>query len=402
MSESWDQSGLVPSSIVSVLSVQNYALQASPPRAAIGLSSLLEDASVPPADDGNHKWFWLLGVLATLLGATLTTVGLLLQKRSHLIHTPEVAPRYSSSLQGAAGDHEARTANGSRGSSWAYWMRGPWIIGLGFWLLGNVVCWLGLGMAPQSIVSVMDCWNIVVALAIAPWCFGEPVSRLTFWASGLLITGTLWVIAFGPRHYEPETVENLLAACSDSGAHIAVMVTSSFLLYMGATAYSNWERTPPLSSCQYVLTSATFAWYATILSKSTAALILTSVADSETKQLQSALFWVFSVAFLFCAACQIHFLNLGMKYGDAVIVIPSYMALSMLGQIVVGGLIFFREFKYFTAMDEARFWPGVLFVLLGVAILTSQEKIPNKSNGDEGAPDERAPFARVRAAYSAP
>merc|ERR1719152_677140 len=112
--------------------------------------------------------------------------------------------------------------------------------------------------------------------------------------------------------------------------------------------------------------------------------MVTSVANDSTTQLETWLFWVFEAAFLFCAACQIHFLNLGMKYGDAVIVIPSYMALSMLGQIVVGGLIFFREFRSFTVMDEARFWPGVLFVLLGVATLASQEHFPSKANCNSG------------------
>jgi len=93
-----------------------------------------------------------------------------------------------------------------------------------------------------------------------------------------------------------------------------------------------------------------------------------------------------------------------MKYGDAVIVIPSYMALSMLGQIVVGGLIFFREFRSFTVMDEARFWPGVLFVLVGVGTLASQENFPDKANCNSGedAPNERTPMlAHMRASQSA-
>lgn len=385
--------GFLGTSIFQILSAQDNALRYTllrPDVAIHDMFSLVEGGKANPDADA-HKWFWLLGVTLAFVGATLTSVGLLLQKRSHLVYTPEAAPRRGSTFPGSASGPSEAVANArgnKEGSKWPYWMRGHWIVGLLFWLMGNVVCWLGMGMAPQSILSVMDCWNIVVALAIAPWCFGEPVSKQTFAASFLLVTGTLWIIATGPKDYTPETAEKLLISISDPGAHIALACTMMFQLCMAGVAYSHWEKTPALSAFQFVLVSATFAWYATILSKSSASLILTSVADAETKQLQTSLFWIFIATFLCSAASQMHFLNLGMKYGDAVIVIPSYMALSMLGQMVFGGLIFFHEFRNFTTMDQIRFWPGVAFVLIGVAALASQESLPNKSenNCDESAP----------------
>lgn len=246
------------------------------------------------------------------------------------------------------------------------------------WLLGNAVCWLGMGMAPQSVLAVMDCWNIVVALAVSPWCFGEKVSRQTCWAASLLVIGCLWVITFGPKSYQPQTVDRLIEQGTSHEFIYCVLASVSFLASMAYTAYNNWHKAPSLTPFQFSMLSATFAWFATILSKSTAALILTSVTTASSG-LQNGIFTLFVFGFVVCAACQIHFLNLGMKYGDAVIVIPAYMAMSTLGQIVLGGVVFFQEFNGLGLAAHAWFWPGVMTVLIGVASLPNQDQLTDKN-----------------------
>merc|ERR1719261_1509295 len=78
-----------------------------------------------------------------------------------------------------------------------YWMETRWLLGGLIWILGNLVCWVALGLAPQSIPAAINCWNIVISLVIAPWLLGEPVSTRTALSALLLACGTAWVVICG-------------------------------------------------------------------------------------------------------------------------------------------------------------------------------------------------------------
>lgn len=347
---------LLVHSVARIFHVQDMILLRSSEKSILQHFSLAEYTGAPPDEDqGIVHWYWLFGVVATLVGATLTTAGLLVQKGSHLLHTPEVL------------------CSGS--ASWAYWMRSTWMLGALLWILGSLICWLGAGLAPQSVVAVMDGWNIVVAMALAPWCLGESVSRRTWCAAVLLIAGCLWVIIAGPKAYHPATAAKLIQACSKPMMFYAGGCSSAFLICMGVVAYSKWNRSSCLTPFQFTLVSANFAWYASVLSKSIAALMI----SSAPQQLHGSyrLIAMFLFAFLCVAVLQIHFLNLGLKYGTAVIVIPAYMAMSMLGQIVIGGIVFFDEFHGASLTAQLWFWPGVVLSVCGVAVLnSSQDQLP--------------------------
>eukprot|EP00929_Paragymnodinium_shiwhaense_P097206 TRINITY_DN58968_c0_g1_i1.p1 TRINITY_DN58968_c0_g1~~TRINITY_DN58968_c0_g1_i1.p1 ORF type:complete len:411 (+),score=82.76 TRINITY_DN58968_c0_g1_i1:75-1307(+) len=334
-------------------------------------SSLLAGSAQLSQRDPNGpatEWFWLLGTLLSLLGATLTTVGLLMQKKAHSEDDGEVegAGACQTLVHGErAAQHRAPRP---------YWMRSKWLFGSLVWLFGNVICWLGMGMAPQSIVAVFDCWNIIVTLALAPWWFGETVTRRTTLGQAVVVVGCLWVIAFGPKEYHMQTAEHLKQACLNPAFQGAAFASASLLACMCGYAYLQRFRSPsPLTALQYTVVSANFAWYAAILSKCTAALIVTTFA-TNIMEVQNYLFLGFVCAFVYCAVGQIHFLNMGMKYGDAVVVIPVYMAMSMTGQMVVGGVIFFNEFAGLGLAAHGRFWPGVLCVLAGVVMLSTEDR----------------------------
>merc|ERR1719316_962126 len=114
-------------------------------------------------------------------------------------------------------------------------------------------------------------------------------------------------------------------------------MTLAFLLSMAVLAYRRTQSrfSQTLSYFQFTALSATFAWYATLLSKSTAKVVVASVQLHKSLYL-NPIFLLLAGAFPLCAVGQVHFLNMGLKYGEAVMVIPLYEALSMTGQIVIG------------------------------------------------------------------
>merc|ERR1740130_1675724 len=126
-------------------------------------------------------------------------------------------------------------------------------------------------MAPQSIIAVFDCWNIVVALAVAPWWFGESVSRRTMMSALLLVFGCSWVVSFGPKSYHPQTVKILMEAFVNPFFESAALASMVVIAVFASRAYLRWNtQLTPLTAFEYCVVSANFAWFATLLSKSTA------------------------------------------------------------------------------------------------------------------------------------
>lgn len=318
------------------------------------------------------EWFWAIGVLVTLCGATLTIIGFMVQKQSHsAIDALDAAPRKP-----------------------YYWMEPRWLLGGSLWLGGNLICWVALGLAPQSILASINCWNILITLIIAPWLLGEPVTMRTALSGLILACGTGWVVMCGPRAYQQHTVVSIVEALGKTQSILAFFVTTSFLMAMAILAYcrSRSGIAPTLTHFQFTGIAAIFAWYAMTLSKSTAKVMVASVQLHEQLYL-NPIFWALAAGLPVCAAAQIHFLNMALKHGEAVVVIPMYEALSMTGQIVIGGLVF-QELVGLSLRAHAWFWPGVAVVLLGIASLACEVRRTGKA---WGTIEETAPLIAAQA-----
>mmetsp|Transcript_51918 Transcript_51918/g.110958 ORF Transcript_51918/g.110958 Transcript_51918/m.110958 type:complete len:404 (-) Transcript_51918:84-1295(-) len=339
--------------------------------------------TIPRGGKGT-EWYWLVGVLVTLLGATLTAAGLLVQKRSHLA---------AASWTGAAGRLVEGPLPGRKEPQRPYWQQGEWLLGGLLWLLGNAVCWLAAGLAPQSLLACLDCWNVVVTLAVGSLVFGERLSRGLVLSTAFLLVSCCWVLTAGPKGYREETVDLIYESCFSRQTACIVGVSAGFLTGLAARAY-RWREVSPAKSfscLELTAVSGILAWYTSVLSRSLAALIVTSIRHHNSEY-QHTLFWLLLAAFLTCALLQIHFLNLGLRHGDAVVVLPTYMAMSMTGQIIAGG-VFFNEFRHMDSAAHARFWPGVACVVLGITGLAwEQQSSFSPAIGQACKPEERAPL----------
>merc|ERR1719353_930365 len=76
---------------------------------------------------------------------------------------------------------------------------------------------------------------------------------------------------------------------------------------------------------------------------------------------------------LSCAPAELHFLNLALKSGDAIFVVPVYLALGMTCQLLTG-MVFFQEYRNFSSINHAVcFSCSVAVTLLFVVILTKAQ-----------------------------
>lgn len=314
---------------------------------------------------------WYVGVVLALVGQTICVIGLQMQKISHNMHTPTASlnspnnPTASDLLQ-TSGSKDL-SHDGLVGEQSYYFLEWQWAGGASVWALGHIMCWVALGLAPQSVLACLQTWSIVVALALAPVLLNEtlPPNAMTF--ATLLVIGCIIVMMAGPRSesYQKSQVASLEKAfIAPASLEVHAVCVLLFLVSLTASLLQG----PYWASCRmevYALVSAICGWYAAFWSKSMSMVVITSVASNES-QLNNLGFWLFALAFVVCAVGQIHYMNLGLKYGLACTIMPMYEAISMVGQLFFGGILF-GEFHHF--QHPLGFVTGVLIVLIGLAEL---------------------------------
>lgn len=322
---------------------------------------------------------WYIGIAATILGQTICVIGMQMQKISHLIHTPNAgmksphAKTLEDGMLGAVAGKELLGGEHLVDENSPYFTQWRWILGSVVWGLGHIMCWAAMGLAPLSILSCLQSWNIVIALALAPVLLNETLPPRAVECACFLVVGCIVVVWYGPRsdHYEFETADTLGQLFIAPESLLVHIICLGFLLLSFATSLMQdtlWRVE------RYVLMSATCAWYSALCSKSMSMLVITSVADPDHDiQFKHIGFWLFAVCFGIFAVGQIHFMNVGLKYGTASAVMPLYEGVSMLGQLFFGGILF-REFHHFRAGDEIGFTVGVTIVFLSLGFLVKANR----------------------------
>mmetsp|Transcript_108196 Transcript_108196/g.304845 ORF Transcript_108196/g.304845 Transcript_108196/m.304845 type:complete len:351 (-) Transcript_108196:87-1139(-) len=317
------------------------------------------------------EW-WVTAIILTLSGTTLSAVGLMLQKHSH---------------------NQKRSEKESAGRFCLYFLSRQWIFGLCVFIFGHVVCWMGLALGTQVVLSCLNVWSMVVTFVLAPMILRETVSVCKIASVLVIISGVVLVIIFGPRNYRPYTVQLFVDSLDNT---IFIYTTVAAILLLACLALK--AATAPidaahnrLSCAEFTLVSAVIGWYSVLSAKCSAGLIWTSWHLGES-QIDIWITWVVIVVMIGCAIGNVHFMNMGMKTGEAVFVVPFYESLSILGQVFLGG-IFFDEFKELDITGHhPGFWVGVLLVIAGIACMTGKPPTSEILNRPVLAPGYMQPY----------
>lgn len=317
-------------------------------------------------DGINSNIMFLLGVGISIIGASLSVLGLMVQKLAHVKEEQDAkAKMYCLSLR--------------------------WLFGLAVFIAGNVVSWVSLGMGPASVLSCFDSINIVLAMLLAPSWFGETVSRFAQASAATLIVGCVWVTITGPRSYQEHNVKSLSLYFHSVTFEIFCLVCVVLVL-TGKYTHHTMTRPWSLSGIiQVVIMAAIFGSYAVLFSKCTSMVVNSGVTSSigDQSNLGATLgdrvshwqFFVWAGATVLLGACQIYFLNENLRHSFASFVIPFYESFGLALRVTMGG-IFFQEYQEFTFRQHAAFWPGIFVVLLGLIGLASSAPVDEKAQAE--------------------
>ncbi|KAF9977821.1 hypothetical protein BGZ73_004734 [Actinomortierella ambigua] len=123
----------------------------------------------------------------------------------------------------------------------------------------------------------------------------------------------------------------------------------------------------PLS---YAAMGGLMASITVLFAKSLINLLVTSIFE-HNNQFDSGLSWVILIVTVVTAVSQVYWINMGLKKYDALLQVPVFFTIWVLLDIIGGG-IYYGEFKGFTAKKYVMFCLGVLIVFTGVGFLAKR------------------------------
>jgi uncharacterized membrane protein len=389
--------------------------------------------------------YWFLGILLTLVGTTLSAIGLMIQKYAHALQAKQEAMASEAALGSggiaseAGGGREPEPEPGERGSLRLrqvsmragagrrphYFLSWWWLLGISVFLSGHIVCYVALGFGAQVVLSCLNVWTMVVTFLVAPVLLGETVNSQKALSVAVIIFGVSLVTAFGPREEVEFSVERLVGSLrSESFVEFtALALACGFVLYVRVLYVVDSQR----SAFEYAAGAAMLGWYSVLCAKCSSGLLLATLRNAVAgpphplttaarfaeiltgpveEAWRSVVPWLFLASMVVLALSNVHLMNMALRVGEGVLVVPVYESLSILGQVVLG-VIFFGELRSLdnSSMNTLLFWLGVSSVLLGIFLLTKEldpsprkEDEVRKGHGQAEIVDEAAVGAPLSAA----
>lgn len=294
---------------------------------------------------------WLVGILLCLTGSTFTALGLVIQKYSHVKNSLSKAPVL-------------------------YYKQFWWIIGFSIFLSAQLLNLAAMGMTPQVMLSCLGAWSLIFNAVFASLILDENLNHLEKAMFVFTVFGVFCVIKGTPTAAEP-CVQGLstINVAFQSRLFILTSVTLSVILVALVFIAKVSNSLRPVA---WAIVSAIFSGYAVMLFKCVALLI---PVEQAWQNFESFLILAFAGV---VGLGQVHSMNLALRSGEALVVVPIYYALGMMCQILTG-VVFFRELASFAGpLELISFWGGVAMLVVSIFVMT-QSRISSEIE-DVGVP----------------
>ncbi|ETV95552.1 hypothetical protein, variant [Aphanomyces invadans] len=284
-------------------------------------------------------------------------------------------------LQQHLPDHERKPYN----TQWRWWLG---FLGVG---IGSVADFAALSFAAQSIIMPIGAFTLVCNIFFAHYWLKEKLTRNDLIGTILICIGAVLVTVFGAHENTEYTLDILIHLYYrwDMLIYLLVLLVVLWVLIgmlkkaeavlkkKGPTSneYKTVLKIHPLS---YAGLAGTFGAQSVMFAKSTGELIKQSVKGDN--QFDKFLTYVIIAALVLTISLQTHCLSLGLKYFDALYIVPVFQCFFITFS-VIGGAVYFEEFKDFSTTQWIVFPLGVLVTIAGVVVLSSRDM-----EHDAGAP----------------
>eukprot|EP00743_Colponemidia_sp_Colp-15_P002526 GILK01002738.1.p1 GENE.GILK01002738.1~~GILK01002738.1.p1 ORF type:complete len:410 (-),score=43.25 GILK01002738.1:41-1207(-) len=329
---------------------------------------------------------WVLGAVSYTCGSLMINLGTNLMKYWH------------SKTQKKA--QEKQKFEAQRHSKLNFWNAGA-----ALFAIGNVFNFIGLGMAPQTVLSSLGSIQFVSNVVFVAIVFKVPITLRIIGATMTIICGNVAILFSSTNeNTESRSITDLqsLYAREEYIIYISTVLGFALCLDIAYRFMEKWAKrhgfphnldsTLSLSKVRwlglcYATSSGIIGTQSVLLSKSASELLHTSVTgDSQFRDWFTYLvlvLWVASMVF------WLNRLNSALKKFDALFIIPTLQVVWTLFSVIAGG-VYFDEFSSLGSADVFLFVVGIVLIIAGVVLLSTANAKDQKylSLHDSASEDE--------------
>ena len=311
-----------------------------------------------------------LGIVVGLLSTCVQSVGLTLQRKSHM-------------LEDEKEDHGDRRP--------AY-RRRRWQIGMFLFLIANIIgSSIQITTLPLPLLSTLQASGLVFNSILATLLLKEPWTRRTAYGTVLVAAGAVLISLFSALPEPSHNLKQLLVLLHVPGFLVWFSLSMVFALSILVADFTMRNCIPPqkrdnprirlIRGMSYGLLSGILSAHALLLAKSAVELIVRSVVDKHN-QFRNYQSWLLLLAFLVLALAQLYYLHLGLKLISTSVLYPFVFCIYNIVAIL-DGLIYFRQMDRLPVLHAGLIALGTVILLSGVLALSW--RLQGEEAGDQPA-----------------
>eukprot|EP01083_Nonionella_stella_P180120 641478_1 len=306
----------------------------------------------------------IIGVILAISGGTVQAFGFMAQKIGH-------------NRINAENDDLPKEEQKSVLTQWIWWL------GIMTYTVGGAMDSVSLNFAAQSIIAPLDAIKLGTVAILSHFILKERMRRKDVVAIFIIIVGVVTVVFFGPSA-DADVDINVLRAYFQATPYI---VTVSILTAITVGAYIGgifYERQNLKDESHDTITYGrkflmfSYIWIGCFFSsnnvlfiKATVTIVINSFSSQEAMATNTSdyLSYLMIALFAVCMLLMEFFRQKALSHFGALVVIPTFIVLSMIMTLVIG-LIYFEEYKTLTVASALLFALGTVIVVVGVLILS--------------------------------
>ncbi|KAH7075818.1 magnesium transporter NIPA-domain-containing protein [Paraphoma chrysanthemicola] len=295
-----------------------------------------------------------LGVIVGLVSTSVQSIGLTLQRKSHLLEEEK------------EDDYDRRPP----------YKRRRWQLGMLMFVVANIVgSTIQITTLPLPVLSTLQASGLVFNSICASIILNEPFTRYSFIGTMLVAIGALLIALFGAISEPSHNLDQLLILLGRKH-FLAWMFTTLFIVILFVIATWFLKRLYPRSTPRLRLlrgmlfgcVSGILSAHSLLIAKSAVELLVRTIVDrhNQFNRWQS---WMILIGLVVFALTQLYYMHRGLKLVSTSVLYPLVFCVYNIIAIV-DGLIYFHQSSRLSGLHAGLIALGTVILLAGVVCLS--------------------------------
>ncbi|KAH3910275.1 hypothetical protein HBI56_077650 [Parastagonospora nodorum] len=295
-----------------------------------------------------------LGVIVGLLSTSIQSIGLTLQRKSHLLEEEK------------EDDYDRRPP----------YKRRRWQLGMLMFVVANIVgSTIQITTLPLPVLSTLQASGLVFNSICASIILSEPFTRYSFIGTTLVAIGALLIALFGAIAEPSHNLDQLLVLLGRKN-FLAWMFSTLFVVILLIIA--NWllKRVYPRTTPRLRLVRGMFfgcisgilSAHSLLIAKSAVELLVRTIVDRHN-QFDRWQSWMILIGLVVFALTQLYYMHRGLKLCSTSVLYPLVFCIYNIIAII-DGLIYFHQGDRLSGLHAGLIALGTVILLAGVVCLS--------------------------------